>query len=162
MRQTTDERFSDLLATQSPPCISLFQPTHRQHPANVEDPIRFRNLVRELKQMVNGKYSARLADLVDRFGTAKSRQTGSGDLSDVAKAVVADRVATLLVDSDRSIPGTLDRNTGAIQMTESADSHVDDLLDDLGESVIAKGGEVVIVPSDRMPTESGLAAIFRF
>jgi hypothetical protein len=39
---------------------------------------------------------------------------------------------------------------------------VDDLLDDLGERVLATGGEVVVVPTERMPTESGLAAIYRY
>ena len=32
----------------SPPCISLYQPTHRRHPDNQQDPIRFRNLVTEV------------------------------------------------------------------------------------------------------------------
>jgi hypothetical protein len=36
------------------------------------------------------------------------------------------------------------------------------MLDDLAELVLAKGGEVVVVPTERMPAESGLAAIFRF
>ena len=39
---------------------------------------------------------------------------------------------------------------------------VDDMLDDLAELVLTKGGEVVVVPSERMPTDSGLAAICRF
>lgn len=106
-------------------------------------------------------YLERLADFIERFGTASSSQHGSGDLSDVAKAVVANQVETLLVDADRLIPGTLDRNTGAIEF-KSAGLHVDDLLDDLAELVMSKGGEVVVVPSDRMPTTTGLAAIFRF
>ena len=35
------------------------------------------------------------------------------------------------------------------------------MLDDLGERVLRSGGEVVIVPADRMPTRSGLAATYR-
>ena len=37
----------------------------------------------------------------------------SDDLSDVAKAAVADQVATLLLEADRVIPGVLDRTNGA-------------------------------------------------
>ncbi|MGH7691047.1 MAG: hypothetical protein ACREN3_15690, partial [Gemmatimonadaceae bacterium] len=44
----------------------------------------------------------------------------------------------------------------------NAQPTVDDLLDDLGELVMHTGGQVVIVPSDAMPTRSGLAAIYRF
>jgi hypothetical protein len=39
---------------------------------------------------------------------------------------------------------------------------VDDLLDDLGELALKKGGQIVIVPSERMPTRNGVAAIYRF
>jgi hypothetical protein len=36
------------------------------------------------------------------------------------------------------------------------------MFDDLAELVLAKGGEIVVVPAERMPTDSGLAAIYRF
>jgi hypothetical protein len=39
---------------------------------------------------------------------------------------------------------------------------VDDLLDDIAELVLRKGGEVVVVPSEKMPTPAGVAAIYRF
>ena len=38
---------------------------------------------------------------------------------------------------------------------------VDNLLDDLGERVLTSKGEVVVLPHAQMPTESGLAAIYR-
>jgi hypothetical protein len=34
-----------LFSAQPAPCISLYQPTHQQHPDNQQDPIRFRNLL---------------------------------------------------------------------------------------------------------------------
>jgi hypothetical protein len=39
---------------------------------------------------------------------------------------------------------------------------VDDLLDDLGEQVLARKGEVLVVPGTDMPTRTGIAATFRF
>jgi hypothetical protein len=36
------------------------------------------------------------------------------------------------------------------------------MLDDLAELVLTKGGEVIVVPTEQMPTNSGLAAIYRF
>ena len=30
-------------------CLSLYQPTHRRHPDNQQDPIRFRHLVKALE-----------------------------------------------------------------------------------------------------------------
>ena len=53
---TTDFRAS-LLCPPGSPCLSLYQPTHRHYPGNQEDPIRFRNLVKELDQSLQKKYS---------------------------------------------------------------------------------------------------------
>ncbi|MGQ0699043.1 MAG: hypothetical protein ACT4PZ_12470 [Panacagrimonas sp.] len=42
----TVESLAELTAAQTPPCLSLYQPTHRHRPDNQQDPIRFRNLVK--------------------------------------------------------------------------------------------------------------------
>lgn len=108
------------------------------------------------------RYLGRLASLIDAFGAAKSRDLGASDLAQAAQAAVAGRIATLLIEADREIPGSLDAATGAITLADPATSHVDDLLDDLGERVLKTGGEVVIVPAAQMPTQTGIAAIYRF
>jgi len=41
--------YADRLADVAPPCVSLFQPTHRSHPDNTQDPIRFRNQLKTLE-----------------------------------------------------------------------------------------------------------------
>ncbi len=50
--------FRTALADAQPPCLSLYQPTHRYHPQNQQDPIRFGNLVKELEQSLKQKYSS--------------------------------------------------------------------------------------------------------
>jgi hypothetical protein len=113
-------------------------------------------------EKVEPHYLARLEVMKENFNVAASRQAGSADLSDVAKAAVAGRVGTLLVEADRVVPGVLDRISGSIGPGELSAPHIDDLLDDLAELVLAKGGEVIVVPKERMPTASGLAAAYRF
>ncbi|MGI6628778.1 MAG: hypothetical protein ACOX4K_10615 [Bacillota bacterium] len=39
---------------------------------------------------------------------------------------------------------------------------VDDLLDDLAEMVFRSNGDVVVLPKERMPTQTGAAAIQRY
>src|SRR5690606_18139473 len=39
-----------------PPCLSLYQPTHRSHPQSAQDPIRFGNLVKTLADSLRQKY----------------------------------------------------------------------------------------------------------
>jgi hypothetical protein len=107
-------------------------------------------------------YLDRLEGLKENFHTERSRQAASADLSDIAKAVVAGRVGLLLVEADREIPGRFDRATGAILFEPLASPEVDDLIDDVMEAVLRTGGEVIVVPAARMPTDTGLAATFRF
>ena len=48
-----------LLEAHEPPCLSLYQPTHRHHPENQQDPIRFRNLVKAMEESLRQKYPTR-------------------------------------------------------------------------------------------------------
>jgi len=66
------------------------------------------------------------------------------------------------MEVDRLILGVLDQTAKAIRTTNPPASNVDDMLDDLAELVMAEGGEVIIVPKERMLTDSDLAAIYRF
>lgn len=113
-------------------------------------------------EKVQPHYLARLGGTVDRFNAAAPRQQATADLADAARAAVAGRIDTLLLDAGRQVPGRMDAASGAITFGKLEAPDVDDLLDDLGERVLATGGEVVVVPTERMPTDSGLAAIYRF
>lgn len=113
-------------------------------------------------RVVEPQHLARLAGLVEEFGRATSKGLGSDELAPIAQAAANGRVATLLVDADRHIAGRIDEATGQIEYGDLAHPEIDDLLDDLGELVVKKGGQLVIVPALRMPTRTGIAAIYRF
>lgn len=113
-------------------------------------------------QVVEPQYLERLAALTDMFNAARPRGQADADLALIGRNVVSGRVATLLIEADRKVPGRIDSETGVIEFADLADPQVDDLLDDIGELVLSQGGQVVIVPSERMPTSTGLAAIYRF
>jgi hypothetical protein len=74
MRQLTTDHLATLLAVHEPPCISLYQPTHRHYPANQQDPIRYRNLLRDMETSLREKYPAGdVQAILEKF------QTLSGD-----------------------------------------------------------------------------------
>jgi hypothetical protein len=59
-----------LLLSHAPPCLSLYQPTHRRHPENQQDPIRFRNLVKSLEDSLQARRpSVDVAALLKPFHT---------------------------------------------------------------------------------------------
>jgi hypothetical protein len=111
---------------------------------------------------VEPSYLARLQQFVNDFQTAKARQQASDDLGAVAKAAREGRVGILLVEAERMLPGRLDPHTGEPRPADSAVPGGDDLLDDVAEMVLKTKGTVVVVPRDRMPTGTGLAATNRF
>ncbi len=113
-------------------------------------------------QLIQPYYLARLSSLLDAYGAAAPKGQGSDALADIAKAAVEGRVATLLIEADRIIPGKINATTGKVRAGQLGDPEVDDLLDDLGELVLKAGGDVVMVPAERMPTATGAAAVYRF
>jgi len=112
-------------------------------------------------QVFAPRYLARLTALIGEFEDARSRGLGGDDLTQVATATLAGRVATLLIDADRRVPGRINAATGDLEFESLEHPEVDDVLDDLGALARKMGGHIVIVPGDRMPTETGIAAIYR-
>ena len=53
----TRHRLQQLLQAQSRPCISLYLPTHRRHPESQQDPIRFKNLLKEAERLLSDRHS---------------------------------------------------------------------------------------------------------
>lgn len=126
------------------------------------DALDLDQLREEAWRVVEPVYLQRLAKISDNFQTARSRDLGSDDLVQIAEAATTGRIGTLLVENDRRIPGRIDRATGQVQPAELSDPEVDDMLDDLAEIALRMKGEVFVVPAERMPSESGVAAIYRF
>jgi len=111
---------------------------------------------------IEPRYLARLAELVDTFDSNKSKGLAADDLVEVARAAVGGRVATLLIEARREIPGRVDASTGELEFDDLSHPELDDVLDDLGAVALKMGGEVVVLPTERMPTGTGIAAIYRY
>ncbi|MFH0998493.1 MAG: hypothetical protein V1844_23820 [Pseudomonadota bacterium] len=113
-------------------------------------------------QVVEPQYEARQAALADEFGVAKSKGLASDDLATIAQAAADGRVTMLLIEADRQIAGRLDASTGRVEAADLSNPQVDDLLDDLSDLVGKKGGRVMVMPAEKMPGQTGLAATFRY
>jgi hypothetical protein len=113
-------------------------------------------------QTVEPIYLQRLAELTDRYHLNRSRGLGAEDPAAIAEAAASGRVGTLLIDADRLVPGRIDATTGKLERRTLSDPDADDVLDDLAETVVRMKGEAIVVPTQRMPTPTGVAAIYRF
>jgi hypothetical protein len=123
-------------------------------------------------EVVRAGRQHRRARLLDAFRTARAHGRGSGDLAEIARAAVAGQVATLLVEAGRREAGVIDRGTGRLVSNAGLATHRpaataraaggEDLFEDLVEIVLAHGGGIVSLEHIQMPTETGVAAIYRY
>lgn len=111
---------------------------------------------------VEPHYRERLEHVVNDYHVAKARNRAASDVREVAKAIAQDRVGILMVEADRVIPGLFDPRTGQLLLTDDRPSNRNDLLADFVEAVLQTDGTAIVVPRDRMPTDTGVAALFRF
>ncbi|SHG99281.1 hypothetical protein SAMN02745245_00265 [Anaerosphaera aminiphila DSM 21120] len=121
------------------------------------------NTIREESwKIIEAIYLNKTAELVELYNNGKSKELAGDSLEDVSKKAIEGRIETVLLESDKLIPGKVDLETGEIERKPLEDVETDDVLDDIAELVLKSKGEVVMLPKERMPTESGVAAIFRY
>lgn len=94
----------------------------------------------------------------------KQEKTES-DLSAAGRLAVGGRIRLLMAERGRRFWGRLDRQTGTVELVQEAGNDPGDnaveLLDELAELVILRGGNALVLSPDRMPTDTGIAAVLR-
>lgn len=120
-------------------------------------------LIKLAWEALEPNYLIKLQSLADKYEQAKANGLGSSNIEEVVKAAEAGRVDSILIEANRVIAKRLrNENTGTFKQADSTKPILDDLLDDIGELVTKTGGKVMMIPSEKMPTKTGLAAVFRF
>jgi hypothetical protein len=98
-----------------------------------------------------------------QYASARAAGRAIGGLQTVAHAAARGRVRLLLHGEAVHVWGYLDPVTGDCRVHErQQDAEDADVLDDICEMVLLRGGDVVEVPRDRMPDSSPIAAVLRY
>jgi len=103
-----------------------------------------------------------LSSIREDYGTAAARGRATQHVNEAAKAAAQGRIGILLIDADRTIPGAIDLSSGELHKPAASDGHAGDMLDDLAEMALKTGARVIVTPSGNLPTDTGLAAIYRY
>ncbi|KAA0253418.1 hypothetical protein FBQ97_10145 [Acidobacteria bacterium ACD] len=103
-------------------------------------------------------------DALAEYERLYGRKLSSDILTEVAQAAVQGRVRRLLLGRGKRLFGRLDRTTGEVTLHGPAQIGPvdDDVLDDLAEVVLTKGGEILVIEQRRMPGDAAAAATFRW
>ncbi len=101
---------------------------------------------------------------LDRFAELHGQQKGlaSNDLEPVVRAAVGGRVETLIVPLGVQRWGRYDPETDSVRVDPEATPWNDDLLNFAAAQTLLNAGNVYAVPPDQLPSQTELAAIYRY
>lgn len=85
------------------------------------------------------------------------------ELNEITIAAIQGRIRNLMIASDRFLWGSLDKVTGKISnhINKNLAIPEDDILDDLAEIVIARGGVVTLFKYNEMPSDNEAIALLK-
>lgn len=126
------------------------------------DAISLDELKKSAWEIIEPVYLKKTKTLVDMFEQARAQFEGSDDIAQVARAAAENRISRILIEADCVYPGRVNTETGELISGDLDHPEIDDVLDDLAEMVFNNKGEVVVLPKERMPSDTGVAAIFRY
>lgn len=112
----------------------------------------------------------RLAKLKEEYGYHASKGNATNEITEIGMALVERKVAVLFVEAGKGVPGTFDDATGAVTYDGATDPVDDKQLDPASpdianafiEAAVKQDAEVLVLDHDKMPVESGMAAIYRY
>jgi hypothetical protein len=155
-----------LAATQ--PLESIFRATThypRLAPTNIEgnpDERTDAQLADAARKVLDVVYAEKIDQLKETYELRAGHDRATTDLTRIARAATFGAVDVLLVDIDVSIDGTVDPESGQLEVDESDTVSNYGIVDEIAKRVIHSGGRVLAVRKDQVPEGADAAAILRF
>ncbi|UYO62530.1 hypothetical protein LNN31_17375 [Acetobacterium wieringae] len=126
------------------------------------DALDKKSLYEKVQDVIEELFKKELKDRMATFSEAHAKDLGSDDVIQIGRAIAEGKVASLYLEENTVHPGRFDPQLGTVVQGEIADPRVGDVYDDMAEVVLSRGGEVLILGKDEMPTERDLAAVYRY
>lgn len=105
-------------------------------------------------------YADQIAQWHRLFAERREQGRALTDLADAARAATYGQIATMLIDMDTVVAGTIDPETGAVSL--EADDAGYGLVDEIARRALLTGARVLAVRRADIPEAGELAAILRF
>ena len=116
----------------------------------------------EVLSIIEPIHQAKIQELIDTYHQAEAGSLGSSKVAKIASAAFDGRIETVLIEENRIVGGKIDMETGEVKFGSIDSPDLDDILDDIAELALMRKGQVVILPKDIMPSDTGVCAIFRY
>jgi hypothetical protein len=119
------------------------------------------DLAAAARAILDDVYADELTALAEQFDERRSQGRIAVDLSDIARLATLGAVDTVLVDIDRTVPGSIDE-AGAVTFAEDEAGDSPGVVDEIVRRVLIAGGRVLAVRADDIPDGGPAAAILRY
>lgn len=111
-----------------------------------------------------------LSHLNEEYGYKASQGQASDDICAISEALVERKVDVLMLEAGKGIPGTFDTTSGTVTFNGAKDPADDEQLDPsspdianaFAQAALMQDAKVIVLPTDQMPTKTGIAATYRF
>ena len=150
-----DERLAGAVAAHARSDF-IRSPETQESPASLDERALHDIAWPAFRATLDNRYDRDLEHFRARYGDGDSR-LASIDVEEIAQAALMGRIELLLIDAERRIEGRLDTGTGKVELGSGGD-----LSDTIARLTLLNGGEVHPMPADVLPTEAGIAAVFRY
>jgi hypothetical protein len=119
-------------------------------------------LVERARAVLDRLHAGDLEAIRELYESRRLNGRATADVAEVARAATYGAVDTVLVDMDEVVPGSVDEETGAIDLGATDDAVAYGVVDEIARRVWLNGGRVYAVRRDDIPGEASLAAILRY
>jgi len=114
----------------------------------------------DARPLLDRFYADRIAEWHRVFAERRQQGRALTDLADAARAATYGQIATMLIDMDTVVAGTLDPQTGAVSLQAGEPGY--GLVDEIARRALLSGARVLAVRRADIPEGAELAAILRF
>ncbi|SMF26882.1 hypothetical protein [Pseudobacteriovorax antillogorgiicola] len=127
------------------------------------DDCQIDQLCDEIRKTLKMKADFDFEEKLEEFMVATQLGKTNTRIDQIAYVATQGGVERLFVSEDLMLFGRIEPATGRITLHDRHRDHEDDdVLDDIAQIVLSKGGEVVVTPQSRMPGGGPVAAVFKY
>ena len=122
-------------------------------------------LLSDAKAVIEHVREARATELLEKFGDAEAHGGASSDLKAIGLALVERKVRALFLAEGAYIPGGFDEQTGEVFLFEREPHgrfQGPELADGFVRAALAQDADVFELPAEKIPGDSGIAALYRY
>lgn len=112
--------------------------------------------------LLDAHYAAQVAAVRDEFEARAGALRATTDIAQTARAATMGAIATLLVDIDRVVPGTVDDDSGAVTFADAETASNYGVVDEIARRALLSGARVLAVRTADLPGATPVAAILRY